>query len=296
MEKTKNAPPYFSVIIPTYNRAHLISDTIRSVLDQSFPDFELIIVDDGSTDETKEVIASIDDRRLNYVWQENGERGKARNHGVQKATGSYVFFLDSDDFIQSTYLVHAFEQIQKLKEPEFFHIRYQLVSDDSTEPVPLLHKETVHQKVNRQNQFACQFFLRKDIALSFPFLEDRRLKIGEDWYVILRIGQRYPFHFSNEVLGEIRQGERSMEAPATNTVLKSRDILLSALKLDNKIPTKVLKNVKLEFTFLAALSASLEGKRRRAIQLWFQSFVQKPGILFKRRTLAMIKYILRGGL
>jgi len=295
MEKTKNAPPYFSVIIPTYNRAHLIADTIQSVLDQSFTDFELLIVDDGSTDDTKEVVTSINDERINYIWQENGERGKARNHGVLKAKGHYVFFLDSDDAIATAYLAHAFEQIKAKNEPEFFHIRYKLVNGDSSLPAPHLKSATIHQKVNRQNQFACQFFLRKDIALRYPFSENRDLKIGEDWYVILRIGQRYRFHFSNEVLGEIRQGERSMEAPTTSTVLKSRDILYSALTMDEKIPKKVLKNVKLELTFLAALSASLEGKRRQAFNLWVQSFAQQPGILFKRRTLAIMKHFISGG-
>ena len=291
MVKRANKHPYFSVIIPTYNRAHLIKTTLEGVFDQTFDQFEVIVVDDGSTDQTRSVIESIEDPRLRYVWQENGERGKARNRGVQLAKGNYVFFLDSDDFIQPNYLAHAFEQLQSLNEPEFFHIRYQLVGENTVQPAPMLSKETVYDKVIRQNQFACQFFLRKDIAADFPFLENRDLKIGEDWYVILRIGQRYPFYFSNNHLGEIRQGERSMEAPETAVVLQSGEILVTALQSDDQISDKILRNVKLEFNFLAALSASLHKQRKKAIFLWFKSFLQRPGILFKRRTLAILKHL-----
>src|SRR5690554_3150909 len=87
----------FSVIIPTYNRASLITKTIESVIDQSYQNFEIIVVDDGSTDNTKEVVKLIMDPRLKYFYVENGERGRARNIGTFHAEGKYVTFLDSDD-------------------------------------------------------------------------------------------------------------------------------------------------------------------------------------------------------
>ncbi len=87
-----------SVIIPTYNYAKFIPEAIRSVLDQTFCDFELIIVDDGSTDETREVIKPyLDDARVKYVYQENKGLSSARNLGITTSRGEYIAFLDADD-------------------------------------------------------------------------------------------------------------------------------------------------------------------------------------------------------
>jgi len=90
--------PLVSVIIPTYNRMEHLQLAIESVLSQTFSDFELIVVDDGSTDNTKEMISQKYLDKLTYVWQENQERSTSRNNGVSLARGKYIAFLDSDDF------------------------------------------------------------------------------------------------------------------------------------------------------------------------------------------------------
>jgi glycosyltransferase involved in cell wall biosynthesis len=82
----------FSIIIPTYNRENFISETINSVLESDYKNFEIIVVDDGSTDNTKDIVNKINDSRLNYYYQDNKERGAARNNGIKKAKGEYVFF------------------------------------------------------------------------------------------------------------------------------------------------------------------------------------------------------------
>jgi len=92
--------PTVSVIIPTYNRANLIGRAIQSVLNQTYKDFELIIVDDGSTDNTKEVIKEFQkkDKKINYIRHEKNKGGSAaRNTGIKLARGAYIAFLDSDD-------------------------------------------------------------------------------------------------------------------------------------------------------------------------------------------------------
>lgn len=91
-----------SVIIPCYNYGHLISETIRSVAAQTYPDWEIIVVDDGSADNTEEVMKPITaaEQRISYYRIENGGPSAARNFGLQHARGEYIQFLDADDLIQ----------------------------------------------------------------------------------------------------------------------------------------------------------------------------------------------------
>ena len=104
--------PFFSIIIPTYNRAHLLPKAIESVVGQSFTDWELIIVDDGSTDNTQETISSIEDDRIRYIYQENSERSAARNNGINNSTGKWICFLDSDDYYLKNHLETFYNAIK----------------------------------------------------------------------------------------------------------------------------------------------------------------------------------------
>jgi len=95
-----NKKPIVSVIIPTYNRAHLIGRSIQSVLNQTYQDFEIIVVDDGSTDNTEDIIKKFQkkDERIKYIKNEKNKGGSAaRNTGIKAARGKYIAFLDSDD-------------------------------------------------------------------------------------------------------------------------------------------------------------------------------------------------------
>lgn len=88
--------PLVTVVIPTYNRANYVAETIESVLQQTYPKIEIIVIDDGSTDDTSRTVRFYAPR-VRYVWQDNAERGASRNHGLRLATGEFVSFLDSDD-------------------------------------------------------------------------------------------------------------------------------------------------------------------------------------------------------
>lgn len=89
--------PLVSVIIPTFNRANLLPEAVNSILAQTYPDFEIIVVDDGSQDETAATMKAIQDKRLIYLHQDNAGRSAARNKGLQFARGEYIGFLDDDD-------------------------------------------------------------------------------------------------------------------------------------------------------------------------------------------------------
>lgn len=91
--------PKVSIIIPTYNRASFISESIISVLNQSFDDLEIIIIDDGSIDNTSEIINKFSDKRIKYFYQSNRGIGAARNEGIRKAQGEYIAFQDSGRYL-----------------------------------------------------------------------------------------------------------------------------------------------------------------------------------------------------
>lgn len=105
--------PRFSIVIPTYNRSSSVMDTLRSCLEQTYNNLEIVVVDDGSTDDTREVLAAIEDPRLVVVHQENAGPAAARNHGMRKATGEYIAFLDSDDSWYPEFLQAANDALEE---------------------------------------------------------------------------------------------------------------------------------------------------------------------------------------
>lgn len=110
--------PYFSIITPAYNRASFLPATIKSVQDQTFTNWEYIIIDDASKDNSEEIIKSYKDERIVYLKNEtNRERGYSRNRGLQVAKGKYICFLDSDDEYCANHLQYLYEEIQKREEP-----------------------------------------------------------------------------------------------------------------------------------------------------------------------------------
>lgn len=86
-----------SVIIPAYNQGHFLAEAVNSVLSQTYPDFEVIVVDDGSTDDTAVVAQRFTDARVRYIYKENGGLSSARNEGLRHARGHFISYLDSDD-------------------------------------------------------------------------------------------------------------------------------------------------------------------------------------------------------
>lgn len=106
--------PFFSVVVPVYNRAAILGKTLRSVLAQTEQDFEIVVVDDGSTDQPARTVEEIGDPRIVFVRQENRGGGAARNTGIDTARGRFVAFLDSDD----EFLPHHLATMRRLIERE----------------------------------------------------------------------------------------------------------------------------------------------------------------------------------
>lgn len=99
--------PFFSIVIPAYNASRFIEETLSSVLEQTFSDYEVIIVNDGSTDNTQQIIENIKDERIRLSNIPNKGVSHARNYGISQAIGKYVAFLDADDIWHPMHLQHA---------------------------------------------------------------------------------------------------------------------------------------------------------------------------------------------
>ncbi len=206
--------PFFSIIIPTYNRAHLIERTLESIRAQDFKDYEVIIVDDGSTDNSEEVIQQyIDLHQIADQWRyfkkENAERAAARNYGTHQSSGKYLNWFDSDDIALPNHLESAHDSL-KDEAKEVIHLSYQLTSPegqllDTRNNLPPL----VNERLINGNILSCNgVFVRKDIALTNLFNEDRALSASEDYELWLRLAAQYDFHHINQITSVIIQHEQ----------------------------------------------------------------------------------------
>jgi len=92
-----NTTPLVTIIIPAYNQGYYLGEAIQSCLNQTYPNIEIIVVDDGSTDNTQEVAHSYNNPKIKYLYKQNGGLSSARNAGIRAASGEYLSFLDSDD-------------------------------------------------------------------------------------------------------------------------------------------------------------------------------------------------------
>ncbi len=153
---------FVSVIVPTYNRADLISETIESILNQTYKNIELIIVDDGSTDNTEKVIRKFKDNRIKYIKTGySGVPARPRNIGIKKAKGEYIAFLDSDDMWLPEKLEKQIKVFQASDETAMLYTRFRTIEGDviSDRIFP------ENSKYNSGNMFK-SIYLRNLIACS----------------------------------------------------------------------------------------------------------------------------------
>ncbi len=286
--------PFFTIVIPTYNRAHLIGKTLESVLAQTYTNFEVIVVDDGSKDDTCQVVGKFIDQRIQYYLKENGERAAARNFGVQKAKGEYINFFDSDDLMYTNHLETAFRIIES-KMPSWFHLGYDFKDADGNWLKSFTSFEmNIKEEIIFDNRLSCNgVFLQKEIALNNPFHENRVLASSEDWELWIRLLSQQTFVFDNTVTSTVvNHDSRSLFTIPADKVI-ARDLLLIDLLQRNTDVQKIYKGnfnkfIAERFTFFM-LSLS-EQRRKYEVFTWaFKAFKVYPPIMFTKRYLASIK-------
>jgi amino acid adenylation domain-containing protein len=225
---TKNV----SVVIPSYNSTQFLPEAIESVLEQSYPPFEVIVVDDGSTDETKEVC----DRypTVKYVYQNNQGVSAARNTGLGVSTGEYILFLDGDDCLLPEAIEIGVKHLNALPEVGFVFGRYFFYS---IQPDGLYKIEETYENqpevanyqtiLATQHKIQCGCIIFRRVALESVSSEsvgafDPSLVAMEDINLFLRVARDFPIYFHGEVVSKYRYTGNNLSSKSAKMLIQAR--------------------------------------------------------------------------
>lgn len=293
--KTENTP-FFSIVIPTYNRGYLIEPTINSILKSKNKDFEIIIVDDGSTDETEQIVEKFLSDRVFYHRKKNEERGAARNYGTRVARGKYINYFDSDDLMYVNHLSEAQNFINSQNNPEWFHLAYDYKMPNGS----LINVNLLDDKAPQILYFdnilsCCGTFVRRDIALENQFDESRILASSEDWELWIRLNSKYKLQFSNSVTtAVIAHAQRSLFVIKSEELIPRDLYLIKCIEENKRVRNEyqnMFKKFKADrFTFFM-LKLAEEGKKKEVVSWAFKSLRTYPLVFFSKRFLASLKNI-----
>ncbi len=288
----------FSIIIPTYNRADKIGTAIKSVLNQKYIDFELIIVDDGSTDNTLEVVEMFKDNRIHYFKKENEERNIARNYGIKMAKGEYIGFLDSDDILYNNHLNEAYLMISTLRFPEIIHLNFErknssLTSSTLTEK----HIQDLNSVLINENVLSCNsMIIKREVISKYQFLNSSDAIISEDHYLWLRLAVRYKIYISLAVTSAvIEHKSRSLNSIDVEKLKKGIEEIINALKRDKKFLIyygwKANRFFSYKYIFVA-LQLVTQHRKLESAKYLFIALKDFPPIIFSKRFLAVTKHLI----
>lgn len=241
--------PLVSVVIPAHNAAHYLPATLASILGQTYRPIEVIVVDDGSTDGTPEVLSNYPDV-TRYRRDPAGGPSAARNLGIQRATGPYIAFLDADDLWPADKLAEQVEFMEAHPEVELLFGNARRFSDDGWTEPPLFERHRVTptyfgknwlvvdavSKLLENNFIPTGTVITRKAFLVKVGLFDERFSCAEDWELWLRVALVYPLAHSTRLwkLKRVHQHNLSgdlvrMTEQALAVIEKLRDVLENAL-------------------------------------------------------------------
>lgn len=230
--------PFFSIIIPLYNKEHFIHDTINSALMQSFNNFEIIVVDDGSTDNGLKKVKQIKDSRIKLFSIKNSGVSFARNYGITKANADYIVFLDADDYWYPNHLENIESLRKKVPNCGLYACAYEKKYRSNT--IPSIYKNIPKEEhwkgrvddffessvVNAIAWTSAVMVPKKVLSTVGNFDEKITLGAGEDTDLWIRIALNYPVAFSNTVTA-------IHNLHAENRISNSNTNLRQFINLDN---------------------------------------------------------------
>ena len=286
--------PFFSVVVPSYNRAELICRTIDSILCQDYNNFEIIIVDDGSKDNTDEVVqrAYGENSIVRYYKKANEERGRARNFGIEKAVGDYIVFFDSDDLMLEHYL-STLHNVLENEPRDFVAVKYIMVNEEGAKindgNSKFESRNYTYKDFLKGNFLACNFTIRRANKDLKYFENDREFSILEDWMFLLENLKNEQLYLIDKVcLHMLSHDGRSMinNQLVIERRLRANKEMINRLNLDES-ESKYITGYSYLF---CAIHAYLDNRRLQSFKFIKQSF-NKLG-LKKEHIILYIKNVL----
>lgn len=286
--------PYFSIIIPTYNRAHCILKTIESVMVQDFDQWEIILVDDGSTDETESVIKNLNNPKIRYFKKENGERGAARNFGAKLAKGNFINFFDSDDLMYPFHLSEAYKELIKNPHIKCLCFPWEYYSSEGK----FIGRRTgfdqdLNQIVQRKNWIHLNgAFIERNLFLAHPFIEDRKFIICEDWYFFLQLS------FYTKLAGINKPTTKYiLHDDSTMNNMKPESFHVALLYFEKLLQVHTIsasnkRAVFAELYSMLSLAYAVNQSRTKSVRYFCKAVMKRSNQLFTKRTLGIFKNII----
>lgn len=202
-------PPTVSVIIPTYNRVHLVGRAIKSVLNQTYQDFEIIVVDDASTDNTEGVVKALGDSRIRYIQHEQNRGGSAaRNTGIKAAHGEYIAFLDSDDRFEPMKIAAQIDVFNRSEDENMVLVytgcrSVELRSDKVRGLTRPRKRGNIHKDILLANCVGTtsSILVKAGIIREIGGF-DESLAANQDWELYFRLSKDHAFDYVDEYLTE----------------------------------------------------------------------------------------------
>lgn len=288
----------FSIIIPSFNRAFLIAETLRSIESQSYSNWECIVVDDGSTDNTREVVQNLSkkDARIHYIYQKNAERSAARNNGMRNATGRYICFLDSDDNYAPNYLERLHIFLQTLHFPVGLVVTDFCIWDgNKTIPVKVPpFTENISEWLFANPVSPSRACIHTEIAQKFQFRED--IVMVEDSVLWVSIATKFNVFHLTECLIWYRVHEGNSVNRATRAAFSRHDGLLKFFNspLSNAISSAMKNELLSDVRFRMAEYYQLKGMSFKALQTIVWSFFTSPFNIYWKAKLFFVLQLLPG--
>ena len=292
--------PTISVVIPAYNAERTILNTVASVQQQTFSDFEIIVINDGSTHRTLELLLSIEDERLLVFSYENGGLPVARNRGISKATGEFIAFLDADDLWTSDKLELQLTALQQHPEAGVAYSWTYYIDEQGKSLYPgirLFYEGNVHAELLLRNFLlngSNPLIRRQAIEAVGEF--DPTLKSGEDWDFYLRLAANWSFVVVPKHQILYRQSSNSMSAKVK--IMKEANLIVIERAFKAAPPElQYLRNKSFSifYQYLAELylkhGTGLSGIRQAGQNLWLAIRLQPQRVLDKDIQRLVIKFL-----
>lgn len=267
--------PFFSVVIPTYNRAAFIEATLKSVFGQTYAHYETIVVDNCSTDNTEELLQPyIRAGQLQFIkHDQNYERARSRNTGMSVAHGDFVTLLDSDDFMYPNNLSDAADYARAYPEIKCFHNLYELVDAERNVlrryPMPSLDNQI--GAIAEGNFMTCiGNFIHREIYQRYQFDTTQELTGGEDWEFWLRVLADYKLGRIEKInSGILQHSGRSVNNQNLDSMKIGLEHVCAKLATDphlSEVYRPYLKRIRANSSLYLAILANTGGLFREARQ------------------------------